>query len=295
MQDTQNGTALAVPQQEWETKLDLIRQTVAVGHSPAEMELFFYQARRTGLDPLARQIYSIKRGGKATIQVGIDGYRLIADRTNLYAGNDDAVFVEGEKYPESATVRVWKIVGGQRCPFTATARWDEYYPGDQSGQMWRKMPHTMLGKCAEGLALRKAFPAELSGTYVDAEMHQAGRPDGVDGDGAYIDAEVVEQPAQAQRQRSAPMPQAAAIPPREPTEEMITSARSKWWGKYAEILQDYVVRGGDRKAPAAMLELPVSKDAMTEAANTLKAYIAEHPIVDLARVDELLDDEDTGS
>jgi hypothetical protein len=70
-------------------------------------------------------------------------------------------------------VTVYKIIGNVRCPFTASARWDQYYPGDEQGFMWRKMPHLMLGKCAEALALRKAFPAELSGLYIKEEMDQA--------------------------------------------------------------------------------------------------------------------------
>jgi phage recombination protein Bet len=172
---------------EWERKLDLIRRTVANGCTQDELDLFLYQARRTGLDPLLRQIYCIRRRSgdeyRATIQTGIDGYRLIADRTGLYAGNDDPVFA-GERYlnsdrepaaaaPEAATVTVWKLVGGQRCPFTATARWSEYYPGDRQGQMWRRMPYLMLSKTAEALALRKAFPADLSGIYTHDEMAQA--------------------------------------------------------------------------------------------------------------------------
>jgi phage recombination protein Bet len=135
------------------------------------LALFLHQCKRTGLDPLARQIYCIKRGGKATIQTGIDGYRLIADRTGVYAGNDDPRF-EGDEdgHPLKATVTVWKLVGGQRCGFTATARWSEY---KAEGPMWGRMPYLMLGKVAEALALRKAFPADLSGLYTDEEMDQA--------------------------------------------------------------------------------------------------------------------------
>ena len=164
-------------------QIDLILRTVAEGCDGDELDLFLYQANRLGLDPLNRQIHAVKRGRKMSIQVGIDGYRLIADRTGRYAGNDEPVYPQiGEhytddgvvaRYPEAATVTVWKLVDGVRCPFTATALWDEYCPDGDQAFMWRKMPFLMLAKCAEALALRKAFPAELSGVYIDEEMHQA--------------------------------------------------------------------------------------------------------------------------
>ena len=157
-------------------QVGLIKRTIAAGATDDELTLFLGQCRRTGLDPFARQIYCVKRQGKMTIQVGIDGFRLIADRSAQYAGNDDPVF-DNEQNPTKATVTVYKIVGGVRCPFTATARWTQYYPGDSQGFMWKKMPHLMLGKCAEALALRKAFPAELSGLYISEEMQQAGPVD----------------------------------------------------------------------------------------------------------------------
>lgn len=143
----------------------------------AELQMFMYQAARTGLDPIAKQIYLVKRKGKMSIQTGIDGYRLIADRTGMMAGSDDPVFEsDASGLPVLATVTVWKIAAdGQRYPYTASARWSEYAvdTGLPEGFMWQKMPHTMLGKVAEALALRKACPAELSGVYVDDEMAQA--------------------------------------------------------------------------------------------------------------------------
>lgn len=162
-------------------RLKLWRTSFAEGASDAEFGTFVELVRQTGLSPEARQIYLRsqwdKKKNRTTFAplTGIDGYRLVADRTGKYAGNDDPVF-DNEKspHPGKATVTVYKIVGGMRCPFTASARWDQYYPGDAQGFMWKKMPHLMLGKCAEALALRKAFPAELSGLYTDAEMEQAG-------------------------------------------------------------------------------------------------------------------------
>lgn len=176
--------ALAVRSESWQEQIELIKTTVAKGTTNEELKLFLYTANRTGLDPLLKQIYAVKRWNTKTsreemsIQVGIDGYRLIADRTGAYAGNDDAVFEQepGSKFPSKATVTVWKLVAGVRCPFTATARWEQYYPGDKQGFMWGKMPHVMLAKCAEALALRKAFPNELSGVYTNEEMQQADVP-----------------------------------------------------------------------------------------------------------------------
>ncbi len=176
---TNNSISAVSHQQFSREQVDLIKRTVAKDATDAELELFLHHSQKLGLDPLAKQIYFTKRKNyktnqdTVTILVAIDGYRLIADRTGLYAGNDDPVFTEDDKGPLKATVTIYKLVGGVRCAFTASARWSQYYPGEKLGFMWDKMPHLMLGKCAEGLALRKAFPAELSGTYTPEEMHQA--------------------------------------------------------------------------------------------------------------------------
>lgn len=173
--------------QEWtREKVDLLKRTVARGATDDELALFAHVCKRTGLDPFARQIYAVKRwnsqDGKESmaLQTGIDGYRLIADRTGCYAGSSDPEYVLGvDGYPDVAKVTITKLVNGVPCAFTSSARWDEYVQKTKDGKpthMWHKMPFLMLGKCAEALALRKAFPAELSGLYTHEEMQQVDEP-----------------------------------------------------------------------------------------------------------------------
>ena len=142
-------------------QVDLIKSQIAVGATDDELKLFLHVADKSGLDPLSKQIYFIKRSGKMTIQTAIDGFRSIADRTGQYISSEEPVFEEIGNNPVKATVTVGKIVQGVEGKFTASARWSEYYPGKSQGFMWDKMPHTMLGKCAEALALRKAFPVYI--------------------------------------------------------------------------------------------------------------------------------------
>lgn len=155
------------------------------------VEAFLYQCRRTGLDPLSRQIYCIPRKSQGTIQwttqVSIDGFRVIAEQSGEYAGQGDLewftsarewvdVFIpENENdHPLAARASVYRK--GFDQPIRAVANWDAYAQTDYKGNitsMWKKMGALMLGKCAEALALRKAFPQDLSGLYTSDEMSQA--------------------------------------------------------------------------------------------------------------------------
>lgn len=149
--------------------------------SDDEFNTFLYVSWERGLNPLKKEIYAIRRDGKITYQTAIDGFRVTAARTGLHAGTDDSVLAgEKAKTGFAATVTVYKLVGGMRCPFVATARWEEYVPGGKQAFMWTKMPASQLSKCAEALALRKAFPESLAGIYTHDEMAQAGP--GVGGD-----------------------------------------------------------------------------------------------------------------
>jgi phage recombination protein Bet len=153
-------------------RIELLKRTVCRGSTDDEFQLFVSVANRAGLDPFSRQIHAVKRGGQMTIQTGIDGYRLIAQRSGQYGGQDDIVYdTEEGQHPNKATCTVYRFVNGQRVGTTKTARWREY--AQDNGPMWRKMPWAMLGKCAEALALRAAFPQELSGLYTNEEMDQA--------------------------------------------------------------------------------------------------------------------------
>ena len=161
-------------------QIDLIKRTIAKGATDDELQLYFYDCRRRGVHPLDKLIHFTKRGdggdSRYTPIIGIDYMRSRASETGEYAGSEDPTF-QGEPISMGfkASCTVHRFVQGQKCAFTASARWPEYYPGDGGkGFMWRKMPYTMLGKCAEALALRKAFPQQLSGLYTNEEMDQAG-------------------------------------------------------------------------------------------------------------------------
>lgn len=179
-------------------QLELVKKTIAPDATADELKLYLYDCARQGVHPLDRLIHFTKRNGKYTPITSIDFMRIRAADTGEYAGSDDAVFephwtdiAAGKRaeYPAAATITVWRLVQGQRCSFTATARWGEYKP-EKNDFMWRKMPHTMLAKCAEALALRKGFPKQLAGLYAKEEMDQAG-PTST----PTVAAEVVSEPA----------------------------------------------------------------------------------------------------
>lgn len=161
--------------------------------TPIEMvAMFFKMCESTGLNPLNRHAYIIPRKDNKTnttkysMQVSIDGFRSIAEKTGQYIGSSEPLFDNGlteyecrasnKANPITATVTVSKDIDGIVGTFTATAGWESYavlYNGKATG-LWLKFPYLMLAKCAEALALRKAFPSVLGGLYTPDEMQQAG-------------------------------------------------------------------------------------------------------------------------
>ena len=209
---------------EWRVLVD---QTFPAARTVEAIALAISYCRSRNLDIMKKPVHIVPMYSAAlkrmveTVWPGIAEIRTTATRTKAYAGIDDAEFgptVEREfiqigqredrstfeikrlvNYPQWCRIVVYRLVGGQRCAFSARVFWEETYATanretDLPNEMWRKRPFGQIDKCAEAAALRKAFPEELGGEYAAEEM--AGRELAEDSVAAFA---VLPEPAPAPR------------------------------------------------------------------------------------------------
>ena len=171
-------------------QIQLIKDVYAKGASDLEFEFFLNVSQHRALDIIAGQLWLIDRWDSnlgrnvKTPQTSIDGYRVLAERSAAYAGQvgpwwcgPDGEWKDvwlSDKPPVAARVGVVRKDWAE--PIYAVARYSAYVQLKKDGtpnKIWQKMSDLMLAKCAEALALRKAFPQQTSGIYTHEEMGQA--------------------------------------------------------------------------------------------------------------------------
>lgn len=150
------------------------------GTPKSQIAVFGQICKERGLSAFSKEIHLVGYNGKYSVIVGINGFRKIAAESGQHAGTDDIKFdllpngnfktsaelKAAKTLPQTATCTVWRIVSGQRVPFTHTVVFSEFSTGKNK---WESMPFQMIGKVAEAFALRKGFSDRLTGLSIEEE------------------------------------------------------------------------------------------------------------------------------
>lgn len=173
-----------VPVKKSNARLAVLRNTVAQGATDAEFAMFLEICKATKLNPFKREIWFIKgkdyinkRGekveGRLQIMTGIAGYLAIANAHPQFDGIEQEIVRKEDGKIDYAIAKVWRK--DRKFPSVGTAYFEEYYrPGNYGkDSIWDKNPSTMILKVAKSIALREAFPQELSGLHTEDEIATA--------------------------------------------------------------------------------------------------------------------------
>ncbi|MEE7442650.1 phage recombination protein Bet [Methylobacterium oryzae] len=194
-------TAASSPRDYDKSQTSLIRRTYAKDTTDDEFNMFIEICKRQQLDPFRKQIHALvfnkKNADKRQVAfiTGIDGYRAIAKRAGNYRPDENEPQITydesliGPLNPKGivkAVVTVWQYAVDGWYPVRGVAMWDEFVPvgdewenGKRTGKRkimkdnWVNMPIVMIVKCAEAQALRRGWPEDMGGIYIQEEMDRA--------------------------------------------------------------------------------------------------------------------------
>jgi phage recombination protein Bet len=164
-------------------EVELIRKTVGKeAINDDELKRFLYRASKMGLNPLDGTIHLLTRNRRNesgkwekvnVIIVGIDGFRIAADRSGKLAGiKRDVIYNEKGQLVRAVAEVYRKDWDHPAREVIAYREYCQTKEGKPVG-LWASMPETMLKKCAEAAALRMAFASELAGIYIPEELMQS--------------------------------------------------------------------------------------------------------------------------
>ena len=184
-------------------RLDLFRRTVGKDLRGDEIDEAIEWCELYGANPFVKDIYFFvfdadKPDKRRVVPVlGIGLYRKIAARTGNYRPDEASprfAYDETAKSAENPMGMLWAEVAvnvhshGGWHKVTSRLNWKERAPIkeiwennkptgkfrlDPKKDNWHRMPETMMAKCCEADAIRKAWPNETAGSYVAEEMDSA--------------------------------------------------------------------------------------------------------------------------
>lgn len=266
--------------------IKVLESSIYPGARLESIKLVLGWCKAQNKDPMKRPVHivpmNVKKAGtkdqyewRDVIMPGIGDYRTDAARTGEYAGIGEAKFGEDKTenlaavditYPEWCELSVVRLVQGVRCEFSSgRVYWKETYAtaGNDTvapNKMWRKRPRGQLEKCAEAMALRRAFP-EVGAQPTADELEGKTLDEGVVIDGATgaIQRPQVEGP-KAKSAAPPPPPQPARASSAEPEPERDGDAQGE--------KGDGAATAGNGQQPAVVK--PISKGTANILASKMK-------------------------
>ena len=221
------------PSVEWsDDHKKLIKATIDKDNdlSGADLKLLQHLSLSKGLDPLAQEIYMVKKGAKATPIVSVNGMTKLCAAAmdgfeSSWFDNDGNVFPVWLKTNKPSACQVKIFRKGSARPFVYVARMADY---DTGKAMWKSMPARMIEKVATVGCLRLGFADLVSGLYAAEEMSNFGYPESVP-----VSTETTPQAAQA-----APKPpeNGTTAPPSPATAEAARGSKKETVDQVAENL-----------------------------------------------------------